>query len=79
MYEGQQKKIGRDAGIDLKVPVVYYPQVLGLALGLTSSQLGLKLTGSNPENWLTWLRARNLVAAFIVRRLRWILRVLLPR
>ena len=39
MYEGQQKKIGRDAGIDLKVPVVYYPQVLGLALGLTSSQL----------------------------------------
>jgi len=52
MYEGQQKKIARAAGIDLKVPVVYYPQVLGLALGLSADALGFKLNRVKPVELL---------------------------
>jgi heterodisulfide reductase subunit B2 len=48
MYEGQQKKIGKAAGVDLKVPVVYYPQVLGLALGFSPDELGFKLNRVKP-------------------------------
>lgn len=43
MYEGQQKKIAKEASQSLKVPVVYYPQILGLALGMSSKDLGFKL------------------------------------
>lgn len=49
MYEGQQKKIAKEAGIDLKVPVVYYPQILGLALGIPSKDLGFKLNRVKPS------------------------------
>jgi heterodisulfide reductase subunit B len=49
MYEGQQKKIAKDAGLDLKVPVVYYPQILGLALGMPSKDLGFKLNRVKPS------------------------------
>ncbi|MBM3299565.1 MAG: CoB--CoM heterodisulfide reductase iron-sulfur subunit B family protein, partial [Deltaproteobacteria bacterium] len=52
MYEGQQKKIAKDAGLDLKVPVVYYPQILGLALGMGSKDLGFKLNRVKPSDLL---------------------------
>lgn len=52
MYEGQQKKIAKAAGLDLKVPVVYYPQILGLALGLSSQELGFKLNRVKPSTLL---------------------------
>ncbi len=52
MYEGQQKKIAKATGIDLKTPVVYYPQVLGLALGMTSEELGFKLNRIKPKELL---------------------------
>ncbi len=52
MYEGQQKKIGKTSGLDLKVPVVYYPQVLGLALGMSSDELGFKLNRVKPSAML---------------------------
>jgi heterodisulfide reductase subunit B len=52
MYEGQQKKISKGAGLDLKVPVVYYPQVLGLALGMSSKELGFKLNRVKPKKLL---------------------------
>jgi heterodisulfide reductase subunit B len=52
MYEGQQKKIAKAAGIELKVPVVYYPQILGLALGLSSQELGFKLNRVKPSTLL---------------------------
>jgi heterodisulfide reductase subunit B len=43
MFEGQQKKIVKEAGLDLKLPILYYPQVLGLALGFAPDDLGFKL------------------------------------
>ncbi|HMK35045.1 MAG TPA: CoB--CoM heterodisulfide reductase iron-sulfur subunit B family protein [Desulfomonilaceae bacterium] len=52
MYEGQQKKIAKAAGLDLKVPVVYYPQILGLALGFSSQELGFKLNRVKPSELL---------------------------
>jgi heterodisulfide reductase subunit B len=52
MYEGQQKKIAKTAGLDLKVPVVYYPQVLGLAMGISSKDLGFKLNRVKPKRLL---------------------------
>jgi heterodisulfide reductase subunit B2 len=52
MYEGQQKKIAKAAGLDLKVPVVYYPQVLGLALGMSPEELGFKLNRVKPTELL---------------------------
>ena len=52
MYEGQQKKIAKQADLDLKVPVVYYPQILGLAIGLTSEELGFKLNRVKPKKLL---------------------------
>lgn len=52
MYEGQQKKIAKSFGFDLKVPVVYYPQILGLAMGMTSEQLGFKLNRVKPAGLL---------------------------
>jgi heterodisulfide reductase subunit B len=57
MYEGQQKKIAKVLGIDLKVPVVYYPQILGLALGILSEDLGFKLNRVRPKSLLEMLQA----------------------
>ncbi len=52
MYEGQQKKIAKQTGLDLKVPVVYYPQVLGLALGFSPEELGFRLNRIKPTELL---------------------------
>ena len=52
MYEGQQKKIAKKSGLDLKVPVVYYPQVLGLALGFSAEELGFRLNRIKPTELL---------------------------
>jgi len=52
MYEGQQKKIAKKSGLDLKVPVVYYPQVLGLAMGFSAEELGFRLNRIKPTELL---------------------------
>jgi len=57
MYEGQQKKIAKAAGVDLKVPVVYYPQILGLSLGMSSEELGFKLNRVKPGDLLKIVEA----------------------
>jgi heterodisulfide reductase subunit B len=52
MYEGQQKKIFKSAGLDARIPIVYYPQILGLALGIPASELGFKLNRVKPKELL---------------------------
>jgi len=43
MLEGNQKRIEKAAGREYKLPVLYYPQLLGLALGFGAKELGLQL------------------------------------
>ena len=43
MYEGSQKKIEKLFETEYGIPVLYYPQVLGLAMGFTPEEMGFKL------------------------------------
>jgi heterodisulfide reductase subunit B len=43
MYEGNQRKIEKVFQTEYKLPVLYYPQLLGLALGLEPDELGLHM------------------------------------
>jgi heterodisulfide reductase subunit B len=43
MYEDNQKKIESKFNVEYNLPVLYYPQVLGLALGIDPKQLGFRL------------------------------------
>lgn len=43
MYEINQRSIERQFDVTYRLPVLYYPQLLGLALGLTPAQVGLGL------------------------------------
>jgi len=43
MYEDNQKKIEQRFEVEYGLPVLYYPQLLGLAYGLDKKQLGFRL------------------------------------
>ena len=43
MYEDNQRKIESKFNVEYNLPVLYYPQVLGLALGLEPKPLGFRL------------------------------------
>jgi heterodisulfide reductase subunit B len=43
MYEINQRSIERRFEVTYRLPVLYYPQVLGLALGFTPGELGFRL------------------------------------
>lgn len=43
MYESNQKKIEKLFQKEYKLPVLFYPQLLGLALGFEPDELGLKM------------------------------------
>lgn len=46
IFDSKQKDAGTTVGIKLHVPVVYYTQLLGLALGIDEKKLGLDLNQS---------------------------------
>ncbi len=52
MFEGQQKKVEKKLEQKLKVPVLYYPQLLGLALGAGPEELGFKLNRIKDKEFL---------------------------
>jgi len=52
MFEGQQKKIEKKLEQKLKVPVLYYPQLLGLAFGIAPDELGFKLNRIKDKEFL---------------------------
>lgn len=43
MYEGNQRKIEKIFQTEYKLPILYYPQLLGLALGIEPDELGMKM------------------------------------
>jgi heterodisulfide reductase subunit B len=43
MFEQNQKKIERQTGVEYSLPVLYYPQLLGLALGIPREELGFSV------------------------------------
>ena len=52
MYEGNQKKIEKMISEELGIPVFYYPQILGLALGLKPEELGFSFNRVKPKKFL---------------------------
>jgi heterodisulfide reductase subunit B len=49
MFDARQKDAGTTVGTKLNVPVVYYTQLLGLALGIDEKKLGLHLNQTPAE------------------------------
>lgn len=58
MYEINQRSIERQFDVTYRLPVLYYPQLLGLALGFTPDQLGFRLNR---------VKARKLVESYAER------------
>ncbi len=58
MYESNQKKIEKAAGKEYKLPILFYPQLLGLALGLEPEELGVKMNRVRPTELLKKIRRR---------------------
>ncbi|HYB67986.1 MAG TPA: CoB--CoM heterodisulfide reductase iron-sulfur subunit B family protein [Candidatus Acidoferrales bacterium] len=52
MFDVKQKDAGTIVGAKFDVPVVYYTQLLGLAMGIDSKKLGLQLNQSPAEKLL---------------------------
>lgn len=55
MYDRNQKVIERRANVAYNLPVLFYPQVLGLALGMNPKGLGLNLNRVNTSDLLNKL------------------------
>jgi len=53
MFDFKQKDAATTIGAKLNVPVVYYTQLLGLALGIEQEKLGLHLNQSPVDQFLT--------------------------
>jgi heterodisulfide reductase subunit B2 len=52
MYDDNQKSIETALEKEFGIPVIYYPQLLGLAMGIDSKLLGLNLNKVKPTNLL---------------------------
>ena len=48
MYEANQKKIEKVFGKEYKLPVLFYPQLLGLAMGMEPDEVGIKMNRVKP-------------------------------
>jgi heterodisulfide reductase subunit B len=55
MYEINQRSIERQYNVNYRLPVLFYPQLLGLALGFTPDELGFRLNR---------VKARKLITQF---------------
>ena len=52
MYEQNQKKIEKELEQEFAMPCIYYPQLLGLALGYSPDELGFKMNRVKPSQIL---------------------------
>uniref|UniRef100_A0A7C4XKG6 CoB--CoM heterodisulfide reductase subunit B n=1 Tax=candidate division WOR-3 bacterium TaxID=2052148 RepID=A0A7C4XKG6_UNCW3 len=55
MYEDNQRKVETKFNTTYNIPVLYYPQLLGLGLGLTTDSVGLKFNRIRVDNILSKL------------------------
>jgi heterodisulfide reductase subunit B len=46
MFDTRQKSAAATTGAKLNLPVIYYTQLLGLAMGISQEKLGLNLNRS---------------------------------
>jgi heterodisulfide reductase subunit B len=58
MYESNQKKIEKMTGKDYKLPILFYPQLLGLAMGMEPDELGMKMNRVKPNELLKKISRR---------------------
>ena len=58
MYEINQRSIERQFDVTYRLPVLYYPQLLGLALGLTPDELGFRLNRVKATKMLQQIAGR---------------------
>lgn len=59
MYEANQRRAGKLRGVDYGLPVLYYPQILGLAMGFSMEEMGVKLNRVKPRKLIEALRAKQ--------------------
>jgi heterodisulfide reductase subunit B len=52
MYDVNQKRIEKDYQVTFKLPVLFLPQLMGLAFGIDPNELGLKLNRVKPKELL---------------------------
>jgi heterodisulfide reductase subunit B len=57
MYEINQRSIERQFDVTYRLPVLYYPQVLGMALGFSPEELGFRLNRVKARNIIQSLRS----------------------
>ncbi len=55
MYDDSQRRIERTFGTEYSIPVLYYPQILGLAIGLKPEEVGLNMNRVKTAQLLTKL------------------------
>lgn len=59
MYEANQRRVEKLYETQYRLPVLYYPQVLGLAMGFTPEEMGMKLNRVRPTQLVKRLRERE--------------------
>ena len=52
MYDDNQRRIEKTFGAEYNIPVLYYPQILGLAVGLEPKEVGLNMNRVNTTGLL---------------------------
>jgi heterodisulfide reductase subunit B len=57
MFDARQKDAAATVGAKLNLPVLYYTQLLGLALGIEQEKLGLHLNQSPVDQLLAKVSA----------------------
>lgn len=58
MYELQQRRIEKEYNTQYQLPVVFYPQLLGLAMGMSAQEVGLQLNRVKSRKLLAIAGAR---------------------
>ncbi len=55
MYEANQRRVESTYETSYKLPVLYYPQILGLAMGFSLEDVGIKFNRVKPRKLINWI------------------------